>query len=235
MANRLKGLEVEEVSLVDVPAIRRKFLITKRDGSAATGDTKTEPAQKAASFSQLITARNLDDNMWDAFYALKESVYQALGETNAAELINKNIAEFTAYLTAILANPAAVTKALDTFKSEDAEPVVKAGAKISAARMEKLSALLAALKEGATSLEELLKEVSPDDKDDDEPNPNEPDQKDGDVKKGVSGAGANLSAGNQPDDVAEIAKSVGLLTELVKNMVTPDKLVQMVNDQLKRG
>ncbi|MCK9327834.1 MAG: hypothetical protein M0P69_20225 [Bacteroidales bacterium] len=237
MPNRLKGLEVEEVSLVDVPAIRRKFLITKRDGSAATGNTKTEPTQKAASFGQLITARNLDENMWDAFYALKESIYSSLGETNAAELVNKNIAEFTAYLTGMLANPAAITKAQESYKPEstEQEPVQKAGAKISAARLEKLTGLLAALKEGATSLEELLKEVSPAEEQED--NPNEPDpNKDKDVNKGAEGTDPpNPSAGEPTPDngVAELAKSVGQLTELVQGLVTPDKLVKMVEEQLK--
>lgn len=144
---KLTDIEVEEVSIVDRPAIRRRFLMVKRLAGAQQPEPEHAPMKLSPEQKQNLTKQI------DAARAALEQMTAAVGsaeETPGAEMpaaLTKALNELGALITAP-ATPAAAPAAPATPPATPStDDVEKAGRKISAANQQKLEAVMNGLKE----------------------------------------------------------------------------------------
>lgn len=150
---KLTGIEVEEVSIVDKPAIRRKFLMVKRlAGASQQPEPEHAPMKLSPESKQSLTKQI------DAARAALEQMTAAVGgaeETPGAEMpaaLSKALSELGALISATSTTPPASPAAPSTPPATTTDDVEKSGRKISQANQQKLEAAMNALKELFTSV-----------------------------------------------------------------------------------
>lgn len=163
--HRLVDICIKEVSGVDAPANKRRFLLVKRAGGDEGGGevVSNEAAVPAAdrssgfltramaglaalfkadgqTFAENLAQEQINDRFWDAVHALKEAIRNTLAATDvdtAAKVssIGTSLAQFQEFILGLVSSATGAT-----FKNEELLALAKAGAKMSAARREKLQA-----------------------------------------------------------------------------------------------
>ncbi len=176
----LRNVDVQMVSLVDKGANRRQFKIFKSADYPEEVQTQEPEEQQykglfqvlkeffrpkkqdesqgvqIPTFTQAMQIEATDDMVWQSFSTLRD-VIRTIIASDAADKsarINAAVEEFKAYLLGTL-NQIGITKALELYQKEN---FVKAGRKISAARLK-------ALKDAHNLLAQIISEAEADNQD----------------------------------------------------------------------
>ncbi len=164
--HKLVDISIREVSGVDRPANKRHFLLVKstegaegmsNEAAATTGEATTDEKQggfltrmvaglaslfkaDGQTFAENLAQEQMNDRFWDAVHALKEAIRNTLAATDLntaakASSIGTSLAQFQEFILGLVTSATGAT-----IKREDLLALAKAGAKMSAARREKLQA-----------------------------------------------------------------------------------------------
>ncbi|MGE5528070.1 MAG: hypothetical protein ACM3X6_02880 [Patescibacteria group bacterium] len=158
----LRDVDVQLVSLVSRGANRCKFKIFKQAGEivakavqTALGKESATPPAPPPSFQQRMQAEAAEEATRNGFWAFRSTIEDILRSEVVTDKLAAISATFEEFKTWLLARVTLLGLAKAAEEISDIERVVleKAGKKISAARLERLKAALAALNEVITEAE----------------------------------------------------------------------------------
>jgi len=212
MARSLKDIETTEISFVDKPAIKKKFLFFKQEKSAGKSQAGSKTKQKKITGDKKMNEeliKLLKDYLGDEFDAEEFEKAEKLSDKalnaikGALKLVNKYKADFPDDLkkaVGVLAKYAGYGYGYPA-KKDDVE---KAGAKFSKDTLEKLKKAIEAL--------EALKAALPELKEQTEKSSTE----NSDIKKSIEEITKKIEAiekGEQDKEKDELTKTLKVLTE----------------------